>query len=44
MQELYLDNLHSIEIAVKDITIRIRNGAEPTLLIKTFQSLLGALC
>lgn len=32
MQEPYLDNSHTIEIAVKNIIIRIRNGAEPTLL------------
>ena len=36
MQEPYLDNSHTIEIAVKDITIRIRNGAEPTLLTRTY--------
>lgn len=28
MPELYLDNSHTIEIAVKDITIRIHNGAD----------------
>lgn len=44
MQEPYLDHSHTIEIAVKDITIRIRNGAEPTLLTKTFQILLESLC
>ncbi len=44
MQEPYPDNSHTIEIAVKDITIRIRNGAEPALLTKTFQMLLESLC
>ena len=44
MQETYLDNSHTIEIAVKDITIRIRNDAEPALLTRTFQMLLEALC
>lgn len=28
MLELYLDNSHTIEIAVKDITIRLHNGAD----------------
>lgn len=41
---LYLDNSHTIEIAVKDITIRIRNDAEPALLTRTFQILLESLC
>ena len=44
MQETYLDNSHTIEIAVKDITIRIRNDAEPALLTRTFQMLLESLC
>lgn len=44
MQETYLDNSHTIEIAVKDITIRIRNDAEPALLTRTFQILLESLC
>lgn len=44
MQEPYLDNSHTFEIAVKDITIRIRNGAEPTLLTRTFHILQEFLC
>ncbi|MFR2692496.1 MAG: IS66 family insertion sequence element accessory protein TnpA [Enterocloster bolteae] len=40
----HLDNSHTIEIAVKDITIRIRNDAEPALLTRTFQMLLESLC
>ena len=43
-QETYLDNSHTLEIAVKDITIRIRNDAEPALLTRTFQMLLESLC
>ena len=43
IQKTYLDNSHTIEIAVKDITIRIRNDAEPTLLTRTFQMLLESL-
>ena len=44
MQETYFNNSHTIEIAVKDITIRIRNDAEPALLTRTFQMLLEFLC
>ena len=44
MQETYLDNSHTIEIPVKDITIRIRNDAEPAPLTRTFQMLLESLC
>ena len=44
MQETYFNNSHTNEIAVKDITIRIRNDAEPALLTRTFQMLLEFLC
>ncbi len=44
MPKTYPDNSHTIEIAVKDITIRIRNDAEPTLLTRTFQIILEPLC
>lgn len=43
-EEMYLDNSHTIEIGVKDITIRICNDAEPTLLTRTFQMLWESLC
>ena len=32
MQNSYLDNSHTIEVAMKDITIRISNDADPVLL------------
>lgn len=44
MQETYFDNSHTTEIAMKDITIRIHNDTEPTLLTRTFQMLLDSLC
>lgn len=43
MPKTYPNNSHTIEIAVKDITIRIRNDAEPTLLTRTFQIILESL-
>ncbi len=52
MQNSYLDNSHTIEVAMKDITIRISNDADPVLLtmkrfVKCFfelltQALVGA--
>lgn len=42
MQNPYLNNLHTIEVAMKDITIRISNDADPALLTRTFR-LLGEL-
>lgn len=44
MQKTYFDNSHTIEIAVKDFTIRIRNDADPALQTRTFQMLLESLC
>ena len=42
MQNSYLDNSHTIEVDLKDITIRISNDADPALLTRTFR-LLGEL-
>ncbi len=42
MQNPYLDNSHTIEVDLKDITIRISNDADPALLTRTFR-LLGEL-
>lgn len=36
MQPSYLDNSHTIEVVMKDITIRLNNGADPVLLTRTF--------
>ena len=37
MQNTYLDNSHTIEVAMRDITVRIRNDADPLLLTRTFR-------
>ena len=37
MQKPYLDNSHTIEVAMKDITVRISNDADPILLTRTFR-------
>ncbi len=44
MQNPYLDNSHTIEVAVKDITVRISNGADPVLLTRTFRLLQELSC
>lgn len=38
-QNSYLDNSHTIEVAIKDITIRISNDADSALLTRTFRLL-----
>ena len=38
MQNSYLDNSHTIEVAIKDIRIRISNDADPILSIPWLQS------
>mgnify|MGYP001852250466 CR=1 FL=1 len=44
MQNSYLDNSHTIEVAMKDITVRISNDADPVLLTKTFRLLQEFSC
>lgn len=44
MQKPYLDNSHTIEVAMKDITVRIRNEADPVLLTRTFHLLQEFSC
>ena len=44
MQNSYPDNSHTIEIAMKDITIRISNDADPVLLTGTFRLLQELSC
>lgn len=44
MQNPYLDNSHTIEVAMKDITIRISNKADPALLTRTFRLLQEFSC
>ena len=44
MQSTYLDNSHTIEVAIKDITVRISNDADPLLLTRTFRLLQELSC
>ena len=44
MQNSYLDNSHTIEVAMKDITVRISNDADPVLLHKTCRLLQEFSC
>ena len=44
MQNPYLDNSHTIEVAMKDITVRISNEADPVLLTRTFRLLQELSC
>ena len=41
---MYLDNSHTIEISMKDITVRISNDADPVLLTRTFRMLQEFSC
>ena len=36
-QKTHLDNSHTIEISMKEITVRINNDADPVLLTRTFR-------
>lgn len=40
----YLDNSHTIEVAMKDVTIRISNTADPVLPARTIQLLQEFTC
>lgn len=44
MQNTYLDNSHTIEVAMKDIIVRISNDADPALLTRTFRLLQEFSC
>ena len=44
MQNPYLDNSHTIEVAMKNITVRISNDADPVLLTRTFRLLQELSC
>ena len=44
MQKTHLDNSHTIEVAMKDITVRISNDADPVLLTRTFRLLQEFSC
>ena len=44
MTDMHLDNSHTIEVVMKDLTIRINNDADPVLLTRTLRLLQGTLC
>ena len=44
MTDRHLDNSHTIEVVMKDLTIRIRNEADPVLLTRTLRLLQETLC
>ena len=44
MQNPHPDNSHTIEVTMKDITIRISNDADPVLLTRTFRLLQEFSC
>lgn len=44
IQKPYLDNSHTIEVAIKDITVRISNDADLVLLTGTFRILQEFSC
>ena len=41
---MHLDNSHTIEVSMKDITVRISNDADPVLLTRTFRMLQEFSC
>ena len=43
-RSMYLDNSHTIEVAIRDITVRISNDADPVLLTRTFRMLQEFSC
>ena len=44
MQIPHLDNLHTIDVTMKEITVRISNDADPVLLTRTFRLLREFSC
>ena len=42
--DMHLDNSHTIEVAMKDLVIRISNAADPELLVSTIRILKETLC
>ena len=41
---MHLDNSHTIEVTMKDVTIRISNDANPALLARTLRIIQEASC
>lgn len=44
MQQMCLDNSHTIEVAMKDVRIRISNNADPALLARTLRLIRETSC
>ena len=44
MQQMYLDNSHTIEVTMKDVLIRISNDADPVLLTRTLRLIREISC
>ena len=44
MHQTNLDNSHTIEVSMNDVTIRISNDADPVLLTKTFRLIRETSC
>ena len=44
MTDMHLDNSHTIEVVMKDLTIRISNDADPVLLTRILRLLQETLC
>ena len=44
MQQMNLDNSHTIEVTMKNVTIRISNDADPVLLTRTFRLIQETSC
>ena len=42
--QMHLDNSHTIEVTMKDVTIRISNDANPALLARTLRIIQEASC
>ena len=44
MKQMYLDNSHTIEVTMKDVTVRISNDADPILLTRTLRLIRETSC
>ena len=44
MQQMYLDNSHTIEVTMKDVIIRISTDADPVLLTRTLRLIRETSC
>lgn len=44
IQQILLDNSHTIEVTMKDVTIRISNDADPVILARTLRLIREASC